>query len=257
VQIIMTLSARVRGQLIHQVALEKGIDEEQVALPPCYFATLLLDLLLGQFIICPLITCCWRSGWLLGDYLIDSLLLPGKPNLGILLSVGLGTTITGLLRCVNFAPGLPTSLPSVPHVLISRTFTIVYFCTYMLVWRGWWGLLTFLQLPDVVLLIISLGLLLLSGCLGTNIGAPLAISRDSRQEAATSPFRSSKLPRRAALPQLAEECCSAYQPVPSLRFPPYVAGFQAGCLSTTYLLCSQKSCMWTLSCRWLLVLLRL
>ena len=44
-----------------------------------------------------------------------------------------------------------------------------------------WGLLTFLQLPDVVLLIISLGLLLLSGCLGTNIGAPLAISRDSRQ----------------------------------------------------------------------------
>ena len=31
----------------------------QVGLPPCYLATLLLDLLLGQFIICPLITCCW------------------------------------------------------------------------------------------------------------------------------------------------------------------------------------------------------
>ena len=44
-----------------------------------------------------------------------------------------------------------------------------------------WGLLTLLQLPDLGLLSLSLTLLLLSGCLGTNVGAPLAISRDSRQ----------------------------------------------------------------------------
>ena len=41
--------------------------------------------------------------------------------------------------------------------------------------------MTLLQLPDIVLLSLSIGLLLLSGCLGTNVGAPLAISRDSRQ----------------------------------------------------------------------------
>ena len=44
-----------------------------------------------------------------------------------------------------------------------------------------WGLLTLLQLPHVALLSLSLALLLISGCLGTNVGAPLAISRDSRQ----------------------------------------------------------------------------
>ena len=41
--------------------------------------------------------------------------------------------------------------------------------------------MSLLQLPDVALLCLGLALLLLSGCLGTNVGAPLAISRDSRQ----------------------------------------------------------------------------
>ena len=118
---------------------------------------------------------------MLGDHVVDHVLVPGRPVTGLLLSLGLGTLITSLLRCINYAPTLPSTISSIINLIITRVFTLLFFCTYMLLWRGWWGLLTVLQLPDLLLLCSGLGLLLVTDTLGTNVGAPLAFSRDYRQ----------------------------------------------------------------------------
>ena len=55
--------AKLRGKDANQLELQLGL----LSLP----ATFLTDFLLGQFLISPLITMCWRSVWLLADSMFD------------------------------------------------------------------------------------------------------------------------------------------------------------------------------------------
>ena len=59
----MVQVAELRGKDVRLLELDLG--RASLAL------TLLADLLLGQFLISPLITMCWRSGWLLADWMFD------------------------------------------------------------------------------------------------------------------------------------------------------------------------------------------
>ena len=54
--------AEVRGKDVRLLQLRPG---------PGLPLTFLLDFLLGQCVICPLVTMCWRSVWLLADCFFD------------------------------------------------------------------------------------------------------------------------------------------------------------------------------------------
>ena len=62
-QEVLVQVAELRGKDVRLLELDLG--RASLAL------TLLADLLLGQFLISPLVTMCWRSGWLLADWMFD------------------------------------------------------------------------------------------------------------------------------------------------------------------------------------------
>ena len=55
--------AELRGKDVRLLELDLG----GLTLP----LTLLTDFFLGQFLVSPLVTMCWRSGWLLADWMFD------------------------------------------------------------------------------------------------------------------------------------------------------------------------------------------
>ena len=64
----------VQQEVLVQVAELRGKDVRLLELHLGRLSlavTLLADLLLGQFLISPLVTMCWRSGWLLADWMFD------------------------------------------------------------------------------------------------------------------------------------------------------------------------------------------
>ena len=62
-QEVLVQVAELRGKDVSLLELDLG----RVSLP----LTLVGDFLLGQFLISPLVTMCWRSGWLLADWIFD------------------------------------------------------------------------------------------------------------------------------------------------------------------------------------------
>ena len=64
----------VQQEVLVQVAELRGKDVRLLELDLgslILSVTLLADLLLGHFLISPLVTMCWRSGWLLADWMFD------------------------------------------------------------------------------------------------------------------------------------------------------------------------------------------
>ena len=55
--------AEIRGKDPRLLELELGLL--------CLPLSLLTDLFLAQFLLSPLVTMCWRSGWLLADWVFD------------------------------------------------------------------------------------------------------------------------------------------------------------------------------------------
>ena len=78
------------------------------------------------------VTMCWRSVWMVGDLLIEGLLLPEQPVLGAVLSLLGGTSATVLFRAVTFLTR-PNIQSHTLHFTVSRLFTLTYFTCYMLV----------------------------------------------------------------------------------------------------------------------------
>ena len=62
-QEVLAQAAELRGKEVSLLELELG----RVSLP----LSLLADFLLGQFLISPLLTMCWSSGWQLADWMFD------------------------------------------------------------------------------------------------------------------------------------------------------------------------------------------
>ena len=50
----MTLSNLVRKQVAQQIAAVVGKDMRTIKLPKCFPAFLLMDFIIGQFVVCPL-----------------------------------------------------------------------------------------------------------------------------------------------------------------------------------------------------------
>ena len=76
----------IKLQILKQVAESKGADAQTIKLNKCLPATIITDFFVGQFLISPLLTMCWRSAWMLGDILMDQVVFPEKKNLGIIWS---------------------------------------------------------------------------------------------------------------------------------------------------------------------------
>ena len=49
-------------------------DDSIPSLPRHLPVTLAVDFVIGQLVIGPLVTCCWRTGWRLGDILVDEVI---------------------------------------------------------------------------------------------------------------------------------------------------------------------------------------
>ena len=177
----MHFAKLIKLQIIKQVAEAKGKDVKSIKLNKCLPATIFTDFLIGQFLVSPLLTMCWRSAWIMGDVIIDQLIFPRNKTLGIVLSLTIGTCLTMLLRFVILVP-TPSSIPSIVHFTFSRLFTVIYFCCYMMLWRGWWSLLIIIDGPNLLVLGIGIFILFISGSLATNVGPPLSVSHDSRSD---------------------------------------------------------------------------
>ena len=64
----------VQEEVVLQVAEIRGKDPRLLELELgqlCLPLSLLTDLFLAQFLLSPLVTMCWRSGWLLADWVFD------------------------------------------------------------------------------------------------------------------------------------------------------------------------------------------
>ena len=131
-----------------------------------------------------------ETGWLTGEInncsnydimICISVLCPGDKVSGVMLSICVGTCATVLLRFVVFLPSsLMSSMSSVAKLAFTRCFTVIYFCFYMMLWRGWWTLLTSLHQPPALVLGVGVGVLLLTCSLSSNVGPPLVVSQDSK-----------------------------------------------------------------------------
>ena len=109
-------------------------------------------------------------------------LLPGNKTMGFVISLALGTFLTIIFRFITFVPS-PTFLSSISVVAqfaFSRLFTLIYFCAYMMMWRGWWNILALTAPPASLLLTIALSVQLLTCSLPSNLGPPLTFSHDTK-----------------------------------------------------------------------------
>ena len=69
--LLSELASVTRGQIARQVAETRGCHVRRVRLPDQLAACCLADFLLCQLLVCPLVTMCWRSVWMAGDWLVD------------------------------------------------------------------------------------------------------------------------------------------------------------------------------------------
>ena len=169
----------IKLQIQKQVAEVRGQDVRMIKLHRYLPATVMTDFLIGQFLMSPLVTMCWRSTWILADITLEYLIPSTSNTIGIAISLSSGTCLTILLRFIVLVPSL-SSMPSLAHFIISRAFTIIYFCCYMMLWRGWWALLTFINAHNMLLLLLGIFVLFISRSLATNVGPPLTVSHDTR-----------------------------------------------------------------------------
>ena len=77
-------------------------------------------------------------------------------------------------------PILLSSISFAARFAFSRAFTVMYFCAYMMMWRGWWNILALLAPPSSLLLTTALTLQFLTSSLPSNLGPPLAFSHDTK-----------------------------------------------------------------------------
>ena len=161
----MHVKKLIKLQITKQVADVKGRDLKTIKLNKCLPATIFTNFIVGQFLVSPLLSMCWRSAWILGDVICDQVIFLGNRTLVIVLSLSIGTCFTILLHFVMLVPSL-SSIPSMVHFAFSRFFTVIYFCCYMMLWRGWWSLLIIIDSSDSLLLSIGIFILFVSGVFG-------------------------------------------------------------------------------------------
>ena len=112
---------------------------------------------------------------------IFSRLLPGNKTMGFVISLALGTFLTIIFRFIIFVPStFLSSISVVAQFAFSRVFTVIYFCAYMMMWRGCWNILALLTPPSSLLLAIALILQFLTCSLPSNLGPPLTFSHDTK-----------------------------------------------------------------------------
>ena len=111
-----------------------------------------------------------------------SRLLPGNKTMGFVISLALGTFLTIIFRFITFVPSSTflSSISVVAQFAFSRVFTVIYFCAYMMMWRGWWNILALTAPPSSLLLTIALSVQLLTCSLPSNLGPPLTFSHDTK-----------------------------------------------------------------------------
>ena len=110
-----------------------------------------------------------------------SRLLPGNKTMGFLINLALGTLLTTIFRFIIFVPStFLSSISFVAQFAFSRLFTVMYFCSYMMMWRGWWHLLALLSPAPSLLLPLALSVQLLTCSLPSNLGPPLTFSHDTK-----------------------------------------------------------------------------
>ena len=78
--LLSELASVTRGQIARQVAETRGCHVRRVRLPDQLAACCLADFLLCQLLVCPLVTMCWRSVWMAGDWLVDRSVITYKPR---------------------------------------------------------------------------------------------------------------------------------------------------------------------------------
>ena len=62
----------IQQQIVKQVAETRGKNVRCIQLNRRLLPlSLTCDLVIGQFVICPLVTMCWRSVWITGDWIVD------------------------------------------------------------------------------------------------------------------------------------------------------------------------------------------
>ncbi len=100
---------------------------------------LIVDFVLAVVVVGPLITSCWRSGWMAADAAADA--LPAESRI-----VSFGCVACGLVS----ANALSLTTPSLERLaaygrgskcrffVVSKLFTLVSFACCMLLWKGWW-----------------------------------------------------------------------------------------------------------------------
>ena len=90
-------------------------------------------------------------------------------------------SLTIICRFIIF---VPSTFLSSTYVLaqfaFTRLFSVIYFCSYMMLWRGWWNLLALLRPPPSLLLSLALSIQLLTSSLPSNVGPPLSFSHDTK-----------------------------------------------------------------------------
>ena len=112
---------------------------------------------------------------------IFSRLLPGNKTMGFVISLALGTFLTIIFRFIIFVPStFLSSISVVAQFALSRVFTVLYFCAYMMMWRGWWNILDNISPPSSLLLVIALSVQFLTCSLPSNLGPPLTFSHDTK-----------------------------------------------------------------------------
>ena len=110
-------------------------------------------------------------------------LLPNSKLLGIILCIIFGTSSTILLRLIILVPSsLVSSMSFVAQFAFTRVFSVIYFCCYMMLWRGWWSLFNMFTPPLSLLLGLGISVLFLTCSLSSNVGPPLAFSHDTKYD---------------------------------------------------------------------------
>ena len=115
-------------------------------------------------------------------YNIFSILFPDNKQLGMVTSFAVGSSATFILRFIVFVPShvMSSISSSDAQFAFTRLFTMVYFGFYMMVWRGWWTLLSTLDIPLGLLLGLGVFALVFACSLASNVGPPLVVNHDTK-----------------------------------------------------------------------------
>ena len=163
-------------------------DKSEVVIPKSFnvFWPLVLDFLLGQLVLGPLITACWRGAWIgFNVALDDHVLRHASPLANTAACVFLGlVAVNALYRLcpVIRACALRAAESRVRFFVVSRAFTFLSFGSSMMLWKGWWqfcDLLTGSTWTGAAgLLMLAFPVMVIMGGTRSCIGFPLSLCVD-------------------------------------------------------------------------------